>query len=223
MPRTLNFTLLFSLGLWMLLAGPLRSAPAGLHPLDQFLADRPAPAVLIRRYPALEQALRAQLDRSIGGCRLLWSDEPPLGTQAQHIRIRDKDGTHLEIRVSDRLVPTDQVLGLYYESLNAEGLPRFQALEAQASAHKITRDQFIDGILAIEHDALIRTQETFPKLMPLSPFQIRVTSLYIRVKQTPKDFRASQAWAIRTKSANYARARESYGQAYDRLLAPKTD
>jgi hypothetical protein len=211
-------------GRWLVLAllfgsGLLSAAPPAL-PLDSFMVDRPAAAELLRQHPGLEQSLRAQLSRPIGRSYFVWSNEPPYGgAQAQHIWSSTAGEDRVTIRISQRLVPADQLLALSFEAANAQGKPRFDALAARAAARQMTREEFIDGILMVEQDATRRMQETFPKLLPLSWWSRAHTEMYRRLMEVPADFPQFKTWSVRTRSQNYARARQSYGIIYDRLTA----
>jgi len=188
------------------------------HSLDNFMADRPQAADLLRQHPALEEWLRTEWNQLIKDYQLVWDNNQPNDSSASEWVPFPED--HLiAIRVSKKLLPADQLLTLSFEICNAQGFPRVDALEAQAAAGKISRPDFVDGFDAIEYDALLRMKENFPKLLPLSGND--ATAFYRELLEVPAGFREYQTWSVRTHSQNYIHAQDLYGRRYDRLVKGK--
>jgi hypothetical protein len=182
------------------------------------MEDRPQAADLLRQHPALEQWLRTQWNQPIEGYQLFWHNDQPTNSSISEWTAFPED--HLvSISVSKKLLPADQLLTLSFEICNAQGLPRVEALEAQAIAGKISRTDYIDGCDAVEHDALLRMKENFPKLFPRSNDEASV--FYSNLPEIPVEFREYQAWSVRTHSQNYIHGQDLYGRRYDQLVKDK--
>jgi hypothetical protein len=185
--------------------------------LDRFTADRPQAASLLCRYPALKQWLRTEWNRPIEGYRIYWSDEPPTASpMAEHVA--DPRSHLIAIHVSKKLLTVDQLLALSYETCNAQMRPRFEEVFAEAAAGKISREDFVNTIDAVEYAATLRVKECFPKLLPLSSDEVATTTLYRKLLEIPVGFHEFQAWSIRTHSSNYLLGEELYGREYDQLV-----
>ncbi|MDE3067638.1 MAG: hypothetical protein KGJ60_08815 [Verrucomicrobiota bacterium] len=197
-----------------------RQAFLTANSLDAFIADRPQAANLLRQHPVLEQWLRTEWNRPIEGYRIYWSDEEPAASpMAEHVA--DPHSHLIAIRVSKTLLPVDQLLALSYETCNAQGRSRFEALFAQAAAAKLTREDFVNAMDETEYAATLRVKEGFSKLLPLSSNEVARTTLYRKLLEIPIGFHEFQAWSIRTHSSNYFLGEKLYGQLYDRLVKTK--
>ena len=188
------------------------------HSLDNFMADRPQAADLFRQHPALEEWLRTEWNQPIEDYQMVWDKDQPNDSSTSEWVPFPEDHI-IAIRVSKKLLPADQLLTLSFETCNAQGFPRVEALEAQAVDGKISRTDFVDGFDAIEYDALLRMKENLPKLMPLSGND--ATAFYRDLLEVPAGFHEYQAWSVRTHSQNYIHAQDLYGRRYDQLVKDK--
>jgi hypothetical protein len=114
----------------------------------------------------------------------------------------------------------DQLLDLSFETCNAHGSPRIAALEKQAAANTITRQDFVDGIEATEYDAVLHMKDSFPKLFILSTNEM--TAHYRTFLSVPTGFQAYRTWLINRHDTNYMAGHESYERVYDELANGKT-
>jgi hypothetical protein len=187
------------------------------HSLDRFMADRPPPAALLLRHPGLEQRLRAEWEQLIENYRIYWDNgSPGISPVADHAILPEHQ--LVVIRVSKKLSAVDQLVALVYETCNAQGHFRFNAVAAQAAAAKITREQFTIEIDKREYAAGIRAREVLLGLMPLSRQEVAATTLYQSLLELPDGFPAYQAWCNDKHDQNRLRAQESYGRQYDQLV-----
>jgi hypothetical protein len=125
------------------------------------------------------------------------------------------------IHVSKKLAPVDQLLALSFETCNAQGRDGFDAINAQAIAGKITREDYIREIDQREYSAALRLKNIFPKLLPLTTNEIAATTLYRKLLDIPPEFNAYQKWSIHASNAVYLQTRKLYGQEYDQLAGKK--
>lgn len=198
---------------------PARPQPgpvAQTDPLDQFMADRPEAGRLLHQHPALAQWFRTEWNRP-AAFPIIWDNQPPQTSPVAENSSSSQ--THFtSIRVSPKLSPVDQLMGLCYETCNAEGRPRINSLALQAATGKITRTEFTEGIAEAEFGANLRLRQTFPVLLPLSRDEIAHDILYQNMLQVPLTYAAYQAWNLRTHNENYQHAQELYGREYDELV-----
>jgi len=198
------------------LARPQPAPVVETGPLDQFMADRPEAGHLLRQHPALAQWFRTEWNRP-AAFPIIWDNQPPKTSPVAENSSSSQ--THFtSIRVSPKLSPVDQLMGLCYETCNAEGRPRINSLALQAATGKITRTEFAEGIAEAEYGANLRLRQTFPVLLPLSRDEIAHDILYQNVLQIPPTYAAYQAWNLRTHNENFQHAQELYGREYDELV-----
>jgi hypothetical protein len=184
--------------------------------LKKFMADRPPAADLLRQHPLLERWLLIEWNRPIEGYRIFWSNEEPVASPtAEHAPY--KSYRLIVIRVSDKLVPADQLLALAYETCNAQGHSDFDKVKVKAVSGKITRADYVNAIEEREYCAILRLKGCFPEMLPLSKNEVAATTLYRKLLEVPIGFHDYQAWSIRTHSSNYLHAQELYGRQYDQL------
>ena len=145
-----------------------RSTYIKSHSIDTFMADRPPAADLLRQHPDLEHWLRTEWSRPIAGSHLVWDNRKPIISPESEYAPAPPPWRVIGIRVSKNVSPVDQLLDLSFETCNAHGSPRIAALQKQAAAKKITRQDFVDGIEATEYDAVLHMKDSFPKLFILS-------------------------------------------------------
>jgi hypothetical protein len=190
------------------------------HSLDKFMADRPQAGTLLRQHPALEQWLRAEWNRPINDYRIFWDNAPPVDSStAEHVPYPKH--RLIVIHVSKKLAPVDQLLALSFETCNAQGRAGFDAVNAQAIAGKIHRQDYISEIDRREYAAVLRIKENFPTLLPLATNEIAATTLYRKLLQVPPTFKEYQAWRIRASNAVYLQTQKLYGKEYDQLVNKK--
>jgi hypothetical protein len=188
--------------------------------LGAFESDRKAASTLLVEYPALKEKLQAALSQSVEGYRLAWSNaDPHSGAHAEHSAKRDT--AVILIRVSANLHPADQILGLFYESLNAHGFRDFTRIAKDARDRLIRRDEFIDAILAVEHRALVRMKETCQVDFVLPAEVAAVTRLYRLTLEAPTDPHLFMSW-YRARP-EYARASALYGEYFDSMVNSEKD
>jgi hypothetical protein len=149
---------------------------------------------------------------------LIWSDENPIGNPVAENSPAPR--YHLiSIPISKKLPPVDQLLALSFETCNAQGLPEFDALLAQAAAGKITREDFVDRNEETEYRAILRMKKSFPKLLAVSSNE--VTFAYRTLLEIPVGFQEYQAWSVRIQSEDYIRAHDLYARSYDDIAKRK--
>lgn len=195
-----------------------RPHPGPRGALDRLKADRIGVAVVLAQHPGLERALHAEFARPVNGMRLEWSDQSPLsGAPAEHEW--DGPGRRIVVRASPDLPPGDQLLAVFFELANARSLPLFLALERDAVAGRVGRDDFPDEMVRIEHGTVVAAKHLFPGLLPLSESERERHRLYADLLRAPEDFDAFLEWRRQEFAEGYARNRELYLRQYDELMA----
>jgi hypothetical protein len=185
-------------------------------PLDEFMADRPAAATLLREHPALVQWFRTEWNQP-AAYPIIWDNHPP--STSPVAENSSSSATHFtSLRVSPNLSPVDQLMALCYETCNAEGRPRINALAREAATGKISREDFQEGIAGAEFAANVHLRQTFPALLPLSRDELARDPMYQSMLQVPAAYVEYQAWNRRTHNLNYLHAQELYGREYDELV-----
>lgn len=183
--------------------------------LARFEVDRPAAARLLAANPTLRTWVAEAFNTTVDGYRMIWSNEPPVtGALAEHGRhARER---LLVIRVSSNLTPPDQIVACLFELLNARQLPRFMAIEERAKRGALTKDQFIDAILRVEHAPVVTLKSRFFDLCPLTEDELAQTRLCRSLREAPTDYEAFRAWRSSQPAHQAARAR--YELYFDTLL-----
>jgi hypothetical protein len=197
-----------------------RSTYIKSHSIDTFMADRPPAADVLRQHPDLEHWLRIEWSRPIAGSHLVWDNRKPIVSPESEYAPAPPPWRVIGIRVSKDVSPVDQLLDLSFETCNAHGSPRIAALEKQAAANTITRQDFVDGIEATEYDAVLHMKDSFPKLFILSTNEM--TAHYRTFLAVPIGFQAYRTWLLNRHDTNYMAGHESYERVYDELAKGKT-
>jgi hypothetical protein len=180
--------------------------------LQGFIADRIAAASLLGEYPGLGDKLRVALVRSIDGYRIAWSNEEPRsGAPAEHSAHQDL-GT-IQIRVSANLHPADQIVGLFYEALNAQRFREFVKTVEEAKVGKLSREEFIDRIVRVEHKAIVLLKVVCQSAFVLPADVEGGTTLYRAILASPTDPSTFMSW--RRSRPEYARTAVLYGGYFD--------
>lgn len=197
-----------------------RSSYIKSHSIDTFMADRPPAADVLRQHPAMEQWLRTEWSRPIAGSHLVWDNRKPIVSPESEYAPAPPPWRVIGIRVSKDVSPVDQLLDLSFETCNAHNSPRIAALEKQAAAKTITRQDFVDGIEATEYDAVLHMKDSFPKLLILSTNEM--TAHYRTFLVVPTGFQAYRTWLLNQHDTNFMAGRKSYEREYDELAGEKT-
>ncbi len=195
---------------------------AARGPMDRLKSDRIGAAVVLARHPGLERALHAEFARPVGAMRIDWGDEAPkTGGPAEHEW--DPRGGRIIVRASPEYTPEDQLLAVFLEIENARSFPRFLALQRDAVAGRIGRDDYPDELIRIEHGAFLAAKSLFPGLLPIPPEEIDRHRLSRDLLRAPDDFEAFLQWRKTEFAAGYARNREHSLSQYDELIAKGVD
>jgi hypothetical protein len=186
------------------------------HSMDRFIEDRPAAARLLAEHPALGTWLRTQWKAPIGEYRIYWSNDQPAVSMAEHGLMPEYK--LIVIRVSQNLVPADQLEALVFEICNAQQFSNVDALDADAAAGHLTREDYLNRINRLEFEAVLRVKTIFPPMLPLSREDLAATNLYRYLLKVPDDFHEYEKWSSSIPNSNYQRNQKFYGQRYDRLV-----
>lgn len=185
------------------------------HSLDRFLSDRPQAAKLLEQHRALGQWLRTEWNRPIVGYRIYWSEDKPMVSTAEHGFMPEYK--LIVLRISQRLSAADQLTALSFEICNAQEFSDIDELVTQATAGKITRDDYIHKKSEKEHQAVLRAGSIVRSLLTLSSDEVCATDLYRHLIAAPNDFSEYDAWNRRIPSSNYLRTQRYYGEEYDQI------
>ena len=186
------------------------------HSLDRFIEDRPASARLLAQHSALATWLRTEWKAPINEYRIYWSNDQPAISLAEHGFMPEYK--LIVIRVSRNLVPADQLESLVFEICNAQEFSNIQALDADAAAGGVTREDYLNRINQLEYNAVLRVKKIFPPMLPLSPEELAATNLYRHLLKVPDDFHEYEKWISSVLDSNYLRNQKFYGERYDRLV-----
>ncbi len=185
------------------------------HSLDRLLADRPQAAKLLEQHPALAQWLRTEWNRPIVEYRLYWSDDMPSVSTADHGFMPEYK--LIRIRIAKNQSPEDQLTALVFEICNAQEFADIENWVTQATAGKITRDDYIHKKSVKEHQTVLKVGNIVRSLLVLSSSEASATNLYRHLLAAPSDFNEYHAWNSRIPNSNYLRTLRYYGEEYDRI------
>lgn len=190
------------------------------HPLCEFTAMRRAAGAWLAEYPELRERLRTALSGSVAGHRLAWDNaEPRSGAPAEHSA--QMEVAAIQIRVSSSLHPADQVVGLFYEALNAQSHREFVRVVGAARKGLLRRDEFVDGIIRVEHRAVVRLKKVFERYFILPAEVAGDTRLYRSILESPSDEDSFPAW--HRSRPEYGRLEALYGRYFDDLKAGRPE
>lgn len=199
---------------------PERGCVEGSKLLRAFVSDRKAAGTFLAEYPGFTRRLRAALAKSTEGYQLAWSNaEPQSGAPAEHRAKRDL--AVIEIRVSSCLHPADQIVGLFYEAVNAERFPEFARIAADARKGLLWREGFIDAIVRVEHNAIVELKEACRLDFVLPAEVAKDTTLYQLLSQAPTEAGAFMIWHRSREESS--RTTAHYGQFFDDIESDRKE
>ncbi|MCC7375012.1 MAG: hypothetical protein IT581_10165 [Verrucomicrobiales bacterium] len=189
-------------------------ARIGVVQISRLMADRSKVAELLKSNSALTDWLQEEFSIPVAGYRLVWSDEVPAsGAPAEHARYeRDK---LLVIRVDPSLLPVDQVLGCLFECANCRQVTKFIAIEDQAKRGCISKTDFVDEFLRVEHEQVVLLKEKFFRVYPVAPAELAETRLCRSLQEAPSDYREFRRW--RSEQPSGRRAITRYEEYFEWL------
>lgn len=81
------------------------------------------------------------------------------------------------------------------------------AIEKRAKRGGLTKDQFVDAILRVEHAPVVTLKSRFFDLCPLPEDEIAETRLCRSLREAPTDYEAFREWRSSQPAHQAARAR----------------
>jgi len=125
----------------------------------------------------------------------------------------------INIRVSSKLNPLDQVACMVYEAINAQNEKEFAKLTDEAHSGDLTKTEFIDSILRLEHKSLKKTREFLSSHEPFKGADISKTVFYSKMNGTPEEFDAFIEYLHAIKRDDYD-VFKHYSDFYDFIIPP---
>jgi hypothetical protein len=92
------------------------------------------------------------------------------------------------------------------------------AIEERARRGALTKDQFVDAILRVEHAPVVTLQSRFFDLCPLTEDELAETRLCRSLREAPADFQAFRDWRHSQPAGQASRAR--YERYFETLVKP---
>lgn len=132
----------------------------GQRQLDQMLDDRPDMKEVVPPSHPVRQWLVDGFDGKRVGKRVYWSaDSPTGGRTAEHVQADENRPALIHLSGGRELTPIDKWASVVYEMLNLEG--DWETLRSEALDGKLDADGYAERCMALEFDALQKTQQFF--------------------------------------------------------------
>lgn len=165
----------------------LRAEDHAGEELAEFARARPEAWAILRDSPEIVEFLRMAFQGASTSVPLDWNSNEPQGN-AYAENTPSEDGASILIRVSSRLSPVDQIAALVYECRNARNETQFARYIREAFLGALTRQDFIHGILRLEHGTMKETRAFLAPLHPFRDLDSAPTEFYRKMRDTPEGF-----------------------------------
>jgi hypothetical protein len=198
------------------LAASVAAANASTDQLERFMQSRPGTSDVLNAGPEISRFLHLAFSGVYTSVPLVWDPGEPQGNAyAENIPGNDKKA--IIIRVSSALVPLDQVAALVYECLNAQNEHFFAELSRKAHLGFLTKDDFIAGILRLEHRSLKEARAFLSRLEPYRDMDDRGTEFYRKMIGIPEEFDPFLQYLCRIRRPDFD-IFSVYSQFYDFII-----
>lgn len=185
----------------------------------QYSSMSPELRGLVERHPAAKEVL---MDASAGalpnaGFRLRYTPAETMKTSGPRSEFRMPFPGEAQVPVVtivEGQQPWDQFILLVFELHNSRGKAAFERLWQQARAGSITKEQFADGVMRTEFEAVKRLKRIV-RTLPLSDAEKASSHAYPRLVSCPEDYRHSQAYVKRVSPKR--RQAQEYYELYDSI------
>jgi hypothetical protein len=167
--------------------GDLQAGDHAGEELAEFVRDRPEAGAILGEIPEIVEFLRVAFQGDHTSVPLDWNSREPQGN-AYAENTPGENGTSILIRVSSRLGPVDQIAALVYECRNARNEKQFARSIREAYLGGLTKEEFIHGILRLEHEKMKETRAFLAPLRPFRDLDSSQTEFYRKMVGTPEGF-----------------------------------
>jgi len=197
----------------LLLPGSLLASDYATSQLAAFAQSRPEAGAILGNSAEIYEPLANAFSGMYTSVPLAWNPEEPQGN-AYAENTPNMDRSRILIRVSSKLCALDQLSAFVYEAMNAQNEASFAALYQEAYEGSLSKSEFIQGILRLEHKSLKDTREFLALIKPFRDIDIAQTEFYRKMFETPTDFDAFLHYLNHIKRMDFD-IMEVYSQFYD--------
>lgn len=198
--------------------GPVPAATYAERQLSAFVKSRPGTEEVVTQAKGVHEFLLEAFAGLHTSVPLAWdSHKPNDNAYAEHKPSLNRKV--INIRVSNKLSPLDQVACLVYEAINAQNEKQFIEYSEQASNGDLNRSEFILNILSLEHKSLKRTRAFLAKESPFKDVVLSETVFYGKMYGTPEKFEDFIEYLHRIKREDYD-VFKHYSDFYDFIVPP---
>jgi len=155
--------------------------------LEEVLGERPQITKVVQNNNAVIKFLLKSFTPRANGVRLVLSGSEPTGN-ARADNLYLPDSKIIRIRVSEKIVPIDQLVALVFEiynSHNSEDLPNHHR---RAMAGEISKKDYVHTILRDEHECFLKTRQFIEQQLLTVGLNADETDIVRKILLCPEDY-----------------------------------
>ena len=147
----------------------------GREQVEKFIHDRPGTGVVINLRPALKEQIAVLFTDDGQGDngkvnRVYWSNEEPVSFNAENTS--NDYRTYVRVTRRPEYSATDKCSSLVFELHNVRNGRNFKTLDSSVVEGRITREVYVENLVHLEFEALLKTKEFFHKY-PLGDVKLK--------------------------------------------------